>query len=292
MIVGTRGSRLAMAQTDMFIRALRSGYPDLRVETRIVATTGDRVRDRPLSALGVGAFVKELDHQILEGRIDVAVNSLKDMPVDLTPGIAMAAVLPRGPVEDVIIPDVAIEDLPGGAIVGTSSVRRRALVLSRRRDLVLRELRGNVPTRLRKLREGEYDAIIVARAGLERLGFEGEYRILDPQRFVPAVGQGTIAAVCSAGSPTEEMLRPLDYPPTRAEVEAERRILRLLGGGCSVPIGLWARMRGGSVRIVGVVLSEDGATISGVDEEISLDDLDAGIERIGVRMKRDMEALR
>jgi len=290
MIVGTRGSKLARVQTDLFVSVFRERHPDVPVEIKTVATTGDRVKDRPLSSLGgLGAFTKELDQQIVAGNIDVAVNSLKDMPVKLTPGVTMVAVLPRGPVEDVVVPSVLLDDLPPGAVVGTSSVRRRALVLSRRKDLVLRELRGNVPTRLRKVKEREYDAIIVARAGLERLGYDGEYLVLDPSEFVPAAGQGVIAAVCGEGSRWEPLLRSLDDRTTRIEVEAERHILKELGGGCSVPIGVYAKVDGESLKIMGVVLSEDGSRAARASEAIPIDRLPAGLESISAKLRRGME---
>ncbi|MFW5914215.1 MAG: hydroxymethylbilane synthase, partial [Thermoplasmatota archaeon] len=170
MIVGTRGSDLARAQARELVEALRAIRPGLEVEVRVVRTTGDRVTDRPLSSLGgFGAFVKELDQRLLEGQVDVAVNSLKDMPVEPTPGTALSAVLPRGPVEDVLVPGIPLDDLPKGAVVGSSSVRRRAQILNLRPDLEVRDIRGNVNTRLSKLGNG-YDAIVLARAGLVRLG--------------------------------------------------------------------------------------------------------------------------
>ena len=259
MIIGTRGSELARVQTGMVVSMLKERRPDLDVDVRTVTTTGDVVRDRPLGALGgFGAFTKELDRLIVDGDIDAAVNSLKDMPVDLTEGIELAAVLPRAPVEDVLLSPVPLEQLPPGAVVGTSSVRRRMQLLARRPDLDIRDLRGNVPTRIRKWKGGEYDAIVAARAGLVRLGLDEEYHILPPEVFVPSPGQGAIAVVCRAGSPHLPILRELDDARTRREVEAERRVLKGLGGGCSVPIGVWARVVDGSMVVKAVVSSENG----------------------------------
>lgn len=281
MIIGTRGSALALAQTRMVMEMLAARNVDLEVEVREVRTIGDRVIDRPLSTLGgYGAFTKELDQRIVDGEIDVAVNSLKDMPVDLTPGTKMAAVLPRGPVEDMLLSEVPLSELPLGAVVGSSSVRRRSLLEARRPDLNVRDLRGNVPTRIRKWKDGQYDAIVLARAGLERLGIREKGHVLDPEEFVPAPGQGAIALVCAEDSPYLPDLQALNDERTRAEVEAERYILRALGGGCSVPIGVWATMLGREIRIVATVTG--GAHMEGVhiDQTLPLSDMGTELDRI------------
>jgi hydroxymethylbilane synthase len=259
MIIGTRGSDLARVQTNIVVSMVKERRPDLEVEVRMVSTIGDVVTDRPLGSLGgFGAFTKELDRLIVDGEIDVAVNSLKDMPVDLTEGTALAAMLPRAPVEDVLLSAVPLEQLPSGAIVGTSSVRRKMQLLSRRPDLDIRDLRGNVPTRIRKWKEGQYDAIVAARAGLVRLGLNEAYHILAPEVFVPSPGQGAIAVVCRAGSPYLGVLKELDDESTRREVDAERRVLKGLGGGCSLPIGVWARTEGSKMIVKAVVNTEKG----------------------------------
>lgn len=279
MIIGTRGSELARVQTDMVIAMLKERHPELDVDVRIVATTGDVVRDRPLDALGgLGAFTKELDRFVVNGEIDVAVNSLKDMPVDLTEGTVLAAVLPRAPVEDVLLSDIPLEQLRPGAVVGTSSMRRRMQLLARRPDLDIRDLRGNVPTRIRKWKDGEYDAIVAARAGLVRLGLDEGHHTLPPEIFVPAPGQGAIAVVCRAGSPCLPVLRELDDATTRTEVNAERRVLKGLGGGCSVPIGVWARVVDGSMDIKAVVSSEKGEMR--VERTLAADECDEGLEEL------------
>ncbi len=272
MIIGTRGSELARVQTGMVVSMLKERRPDLDVDVRTVTTTGDVVRDRPLGALGgFGAFTKELDRLIVDGDIDAAVNSLKDMPVDLTEGIELAAVLPRAPVEDVLLSPVPLEQLPPGAVVGTSSVRRRMQLLARRPDLDIRDLRGNVPTRIRKWKEGEYDASL-----------DEEYHILPPEVFVPSPGQGAIAVVCRAGSPHLPILRELDDARTRREVEAERRVLKGLGGGCSVPIGVWARVVDGSMVVKAVVSSENGEVRAErtLDPDACGEDLDELVEEL------------
>ncbi len=281
MIVGTRGSALAMAQTKIVMGMLASRDPDLELEVLEVRTTGDRVTDRPLSTLGgYGAFTKELDQRILEGQIDVAVNSLKDMPVDLTPGTKMAAVLPRGPVEDMLLSEVPLEELPSGAVVGSSSVRRRSLLEAKRPDLRVRDLRGNVPTRIKKWKDGQYDAIVLARAGLDRLGITEKGFILDPEEFVPAPGQGAIALVCTEHSPHLHVLQALNDIRTRTEVEAERYVLRALGGGCSVPIGVWASMQGSELRIVGTVTGRSRENTVHVDKVVRLSEMRAELDSI------------
>jgi hydroxymethylbilane synthase len=290
MIIGTRGSRLALAQTELFIERFKMHFPDEEVEVRMVKTRGDKVIDRPLSSLGgYGAFVKELDQQLVEGNVDVVVNSLKDMPVDPTDGTCICAVLPRGPVEDVILPNMALDDLPPGAKVGTSSVRRAALLLNRRPDLEMVDIRGNVPTRIRKMKEGKYDAIIIARAGLQRLNLDEEYHLLDPLLFVPAPGQGAIAAVCRNDDPIGDMVREIDHPPTSREVDLERKILKLLGGGCSVPLGVLAISTSVAIRVLGAVLSPDGRNCVRVDEVLGFEEIEHRLESIVQRLGRGFE---
>jgi hydroxymethylbilane synthase len=288
MIIGSRNSALAMAQTRKVVEMMAVRSPDLAIEVLEVRTEGDRVTDRPLASLGgVGAFTKELDQRIVSGEIDVAVNSLKDMPVDMTPGTTLAAVLPRGPVEDVLLSSVPLDALPSGAVVGSSSVRRRSMLLAKRPDLVVKDLRGNVPTRIRKWKEGGYDAIVLARAGMVRLGIEEQYYLLDPAEFIPAPGQGAIAIVCASGSPYLHDLRQLDDLRTRTEVEAERAILKALGGGCSVPIGVWAIKEGGALRIRAVVVGDKGEL--SVDRSVSLDDVGKVVDEIADTLRPAME---
>lgn len=288
MILGTRASELARTQTDTVVAMLRERRPDLDIEIKLVRTTGDIVKDRPLSALGgFGAFVKELDNLIVAGEIDGAVNSLKDMPVDLTAGTEISAVLPRAPVEDVLLSDVPLDRLPEGAVVGSSSVRRKMQLLAQRPDLEVRDLRGNVLTRIRKWEEGEYDAIVLARAGLRRLGLPERGFALDPEEFIPAVGQGAIAVVCREGSEHSAVVRELDDIRTRSEVEAERYVLKALGGGCSVPIGIWARREGEDMRIKGVVFSQNGEARA--ERRIAMNDLKGGLDELARELAVGLE---
>ena len=293
MIIGTRGSRLAVAQTNIVMARLEELYPELGVEMKMIATTGDKVRDRPLKTLGgFGAFVKELDDRILSGEIDVSVNSLKDMPVVPTEGTRIVAVLGRGPVEDVLVSERDLHELPTGAVVGTSSVRRRALLLNLRPDLDVHDLRGNVTTRMNRLREGKYDAIVLARAGLDRLEVDCRHYVLDPKEFIPAVGQGAIALSCAADSPYSEKLAALNDTETRLCVEAERYVLAGLGGGCSVPIGIWAVKELDHLHIRGIVLREDGRRAFRLDRCIEMANCRTGLNSFIDEMSKGCEGLR
>lgn len=277
---------MAVAQTRMAVALLAERCPDLEVEIMVIRTVGDRVTDRPLSSLGgLGAFTKELDQRIVAGEIDVAVNSLKDMPVDLTSGTVLAAVLPRGPVEDVLLAPVPFDELPPGAVIGSSSVRRRSLIKNRRPDLVVRDLRGNVPTRVRKWKEGEYDAIVLARAGLERLGIEEGGFVLDPAVFTPAPGQGAIAIVCGENSPYLRHLQRLDDDRTRTEVEAERYVLKRLGGGCSVPIGVWAVREGANLRVHGSITADERGKGLFIERTVPVQGMAMGLDEMVEEMR-------
>ena len=207
MKVCTRDSELAMKQTEMFMEALGKKHPGVDVEIMPMKSSGDLDLSSPLDKLqGFGAFVKELDTALLSGKADVSVNSMKDMPVDVPEGLCIAAVLPRGPICDVSIP-CALSDIPKGATVGTSSIRRSAEIREHRPDLILKNLRGNVRTRLSKLESGMYDAIILAHAEVYRLGIDMEMHMLPPDEFVPAPAQGAIAVVCrSDDTETIELL--------------------------------------------------------------------------------------
>jgi len=270
MIIGTRGSALALAQTKMVMSGIRRIDASIDIEVREIRTMGDDVTDRPLADLGGGgAFVRELDRMVAAGQVDIAVHSMKDMPAVMAEGVQVAAVLERGPVEDVLISDAPLEDLPKGARVGSSSPRRRALLLEARPDLSIVDIRGNVPTRIRKLREGGCDAIVLARAGLERLGIEERWHALDPEVFVPAAGQGAIAVTCRAGSDHHAVLSKLNDRDAFVTAETEREVLRELNAGCSMPIGVLARSEGegrGVVRLIAA--ASDGKKIMRTTETL------------------------
>jgi hydroxymethylbilane synthase len=229
-----------------------------------IETLGDRVRDRALSQLGGdGVFTKEIQRALLAQAVDVAVHSLKDLPTAPVPGLVLAAVPPRGPTGDVFVSHrhPCFDDLPLGAVVGTSSLRRRAQALHRRPDLRLVDLRGNIETRLRKLVDEDLGAIVLAQAGLERLGLEKHIKeILDPQWMLPAVGQGALGLECRAeDGVTLALLSSVDDRSTHLAVLAERALLRGLGGGCLVPMGAWAAASADHLELRGAVLSPDGA---------------------------------
>jgi hydroxymethylbilane synthase len=261
--LGTRGSQLALWQANFIAERLRPVVEPRPVELVIIETHGDQVQDRPLSQLGgFGVFTKAIQDALLEGRIDAAVHSLKDLPTIPVAGLALTAVPPRGPSGDafVSLKHARFVDLPQGAVVGTSSLRRRAQLLNERPDLTLIDLRGNVETRLRKLREQNLDAIILAEAGLLRLGL-GQHitELLDAKWMLPAVGQGAIGLECrEADEQTRHLVEALTDPMTWSAVLAERAMLYALGGGCLVPIGAWTQIAGGTLTIRGTVLSADG----------------------------------
>ena len=265
LIIGTRGSKLALAQTTWVADALRAAHPDLEIETRIIGTRGDasQAANVPLSSFGEkGIFAKELETALLAGEIDLAVHSMKDLEHTLPDGLVIAAVPPREDPRDALIGST-LDALPLGARVGTGSVRRRALLLSRRPDLELLEIRGNIDTRLRKWREGQYDAICLAVAGLNRLGLqENIAEILDPDWFTPDPGQGALAIEARLGDRrVRDWLLPLDDAVASANVTAERAFLRAIGGGCKTPIGALATGYGWGMDTKGMVASPDGTVI-------------------------------
>jgi hydroxymethylbilane synthase len=262
---GTRGSRLAVAQSNQVADALRAR--GLEVELVTIRTSGDRLADVALADFGGKAlFVKEIEEALLDGRVDAGVHSLKDMPAVLPEGLCLAAFPPREDPRDVLLMRAGgggLDDLPRGARVATSSLRRRALLLARRPDLRVEPIRGNVDTRLRKLDEGFYDAMVMARAGLDRLGLKPEHsHLLSSQELLPAVGQGILGVeVRAADQPVLEALSSLDDVAARAEALAERAFLRRLGAGCHTPVAGLARLTGTTVEMDGLVSSLDGRTV-------------------------------
>jgi hydroxymethylbilane synthase len=262
--IGTRGSRLALWQAEHVAQRLRPLVAPREVVLVEIVTAGDQVRDVPLPNLGgEGVFTKEIQRALLAGTVDVAVHSLKDLPTAAVTGLTLAAVPVRGPVGDVFVSrrHRAFDALPVGAVLATSSLRRRAQVLHRRPDLRLIDIRGNVETRLRKLADQDIDGLILAQAGLERLGLSDAItEILDSAWMLPAVGQGALGLECRADdSATTDLIRRLDDAPTRQAVLAERACLRALGGGCQVPIGVASSRTGDMLALTGVVLKPDGS---------------------------------
>ena len=268
--IATRGSALALRQTALVRERLIAAYADLgregAVEIVRIRTTGDRVQDRPLAEIGgKGLFAKEIEEALYDGRADLAVHSLKDLETRLPAELALAAILPRADPRDALIARGAVDlaALPQGARVGTSSLRRRAQLLSRRPDLAIVPLRGNVDTRLGRLAAGAVDAIVLALCGLERLGrAELATAILEPAVMLPAVGQGALALECRADD--EEMrtlLRPLDDPDTALCVAAERAMLAALDGSCRTQFAGVAVIAGGRLAIEGLLATPNGSTV-------------------------------
>jgi hydroxymethylbilane synthase len=265
LTIGTRGSPLALAQARMTAEALAfaAGITVSAIAIEVISTTGDRTQDRPLSEIGgKGLFTKEIDNAQLEGLVDVAVHSSKDLPTELPDGLVIAGFLPREDVRDALIAPRfgTLLALPAGARVGTVSLRRQALVRKLRPDLRVEALRGNVETRLNKARSGEFEAVILAMAGLKRLGLAAEVtEALDEMSFVPAVGQGAIALVTRGNdAATRALIARFAHRTTEIELAAERAFLAVLDGSCRTPIGGQARAAGGRVVFHGIVLSPDG----------------------------------
>lgn len=262
LILATRGSALALAQTELVATALRATHAGLTVRVEVVSTRGDAEPAEPVEALGAGAFVTEVQAAVLEGRADVAVHSYKDLPTRPLAGMTVAAVLQRADPRDALVSrrGVVLAYLEEGARVGTGSRRRAAQLLRRRRDLNVTPIRGNVDTRLARLDEGSFDAIVVAAAGLARLGMRARIaEAFDVEVMVPAAAQGAVALETREGDETVGMLlAPLHHTDTAFEVEAERATLAALGAGCNAPVGVLARALPDSMTIDGVVLTDDG----------------------------------
>jgi hydroxymethylbilane synthase len=264
VVIGTRGSSLALCQAEIVQAKLEERFPDQAFRLQAIKAEADARPDVPLIAMsGEGVFVRELEAALLEGRIDLAVHSLKDLPLAIPSGLRLAAILERDEPRDALVSSsgAAFDRLPAGARVGTSSLRRRSQLLSRRHDVELLDIRGNVDTRLRKLDEGRYDAVVVAACGLIRLGLEERItELLEFSVMLPEPGQGALAVEARGEDrQTLERLRVLDDPPTRASVEAERAFLQALGGGCRVPIAAYAALEGGTLKIEGAVIAPDGS---------------------------------
>ncbi len=263
VVIGTRASKLALWQAHHIADALRSEYPDLNVEIRHMVTTGDKILDVPLAKIGgKGLFTKELEQAMLAGEIDLAVHSLKDMPTQLPEGLILGAITERADAADALVSVKynSLAELPSGAKVGTSSLRRKAQLLHHRPDLTILDLRGNLDTRLRKLDEGQFDAILLAAAGLKRLGWQERIREeLPPEICLPAVGQGALAIECRADdSESRERIAFLDHLPTHQGAAAERAYLHRVEGGCQVPLGVYATVTKNELRLEAAVYSLDG----------------------------------
>ena len=261
--LGTRGSALARWQTDHIAMLLQTAHPGLSIEVVVIGTHGDRVLDTPLPLLGgKGVFTAELEAALRSSVIDFAVHSLKDLPTETPEGLVVGAIPARADAADALVSGAGytLATLPAGASVGTSSRRRAAQLLHLRPDLHALDIRGNVDTRLRKAFNGEYDAILLACAGLERLGrLDAVTQRLSLEEMLPAPGQGALAVQCRDEAAALELLAPISHAATTAAVRAERAFLAGLGGGCALPIAAYAEIVGGELVLRGRVSSRDGA---------------------------------
>lgn len=266
LAIGSRGSLLAMTQSNWVRERIKSFRPEFDVQINKISTSGDKITDVALAKIGgKGLFTKEIENELLSGGIDLAVHSMKDLPTELPQGLKIGAVPLREDPNDALISrdNVKLSQLPEGSVVGTCSLRRRAQLLAYRPDLKIVDLRGNLDTRLRKLEEGEYDAIVLACAGIRRLGRQEVIsEILKTDIIVPAVGQGALCIeIRSDNSFVEELLEPLNHLETEYAVRAERALMAELEGGCQVPVGGHARMEKGLLTLCGMVASIDGDRI-------------------------------
>ncbi|HXD32370.1 MAG TPA: hydroxymethylbilane synthase [Pyrinomonadaceae bacterium] len=271
IVIGSRGSQLALVQSEWVKAKLERLNSGLEIVIEVIKTTGDVVQQAPLSQIGgKGVFTKELEDALLDGRVDLAVHSLKDLPTIVQDKLAITAICEREDPRDALVLPApssftcnSLNDLKAHSVVGTSSPRRLAQLQRARPDLVFKELRGNVDTRLRKLDEGQYDALLLAAAGLRRLGLTDRVSLaIDPAQMLPAVGQGALGLQTrSDDAPTNAIVGELNHPDTSVACEAERAFLRALGGGCQLPIAAHAVVAGEIVTVDGLVASRDGKTI-------------------------------
>jgi hydroxymethylbilane synthase len=284
VLLGTRGAKLALTQAEACAGKLRAA--DLEVEVRIIRTTSDHHPETPLSVIDRrDVFTRQLDEALLGGEIDLAVHSLKDVPTELPAGITLAAITERHDPSDVLVSEERYDvwGLPEGAVVATSSLRRRAQLLNRRPDLRVVEIRGNVDTRVRKMRAGEADAVVLARAGLDRLGLAVPHAVIPPDVMLPAVGQGALTAATLEDHPLHSIFREtLNHGESERATLAERAMLQTLEGGCRVPVGALGVAEDDLVRLRGVVASPDGALVYGGEAE--------GVdpEEVGERLAREL----
>jgi hydroxymethylbilane synthase len=280
LVIASRESALALWQARHIQARLQALYPGMQVDILGMTTTGDQILDSPLARIGgKGLFVKELEQALAEGRADLAVHSMKDVPMNLPDGFELAATGEREDPRDAFVSNLhsSLESLPAGSIVGTSSLRRQSQLMARLPHLKIESLRGNLQTRLRKLDEGQYAAIILAAAGLKRLGLEQRIAsLIEPDESIPAVGQGALGIeICAGREDLLALLAPLNHPDTAACVIAERATSRALAGSCQVPLGAFAVIRDGSMRMTGFVASVDGSRMVRAEVRGSPQDADA-----------------
>ncbi len=287
--IGTRGSQLALYQAKKVKATLEEIFPELQVELKIIKTKGDKILDVALSKIGdKGLFTKEIENELIDGSVDIAVHSLKDLPTTLPEGLKLGAVLERAEFRDALVSlnGKKMADLKAGDVIATSSLRRIAGLLKVNNQIVIKDIRGNVNSRLKKMEEGYCDAMIMAAAGLQRLGLD-EYitEIIDPEVLMPAVSQGAIAIETRLNDPeVDELMAKVNHPETWNTILAERAFLAHLEGGCQVPLGCYSKFEDGILNMSGFVASVDGKQY--IREDIS-EEITKGAE-IGVRLAEKM----
>jgi hydroxymethylbilane synthase len=286
LIAGTRGSRLALVQTNHVIEMLSEVCKD-KIEKKIIKTKGDRIRDSQLYSMDSrGLFTRELDMAVLNEEVDLAVHSLKDVPSDLDPDLAIAAVPPRESPAEVLVSRLDWEDLPPGSKLGTSSLRREAFCNHHQKNFKMEPLRGNIDTRIRKVMDGEVHATIMAEAGLKRLGLEEHIKRRFPvEYFTPAAGQGALAVITRADSELISSIGRITHHPSLQEVTAEKTLLRELGAGCQCPLGVIGRATGNQLTLYAVLLTREGEMLRKVTVRGPL----AEAEDIGKKAAKEME---
>ena len=298
--IGTRGSKLALIQTESVCAALRAAHPSLEVEVLVIKAAGDwkpaqgevRLCEQ---AGGKGQFVKDIEEYILNGHIDIGVHSLKDVPTFMPDGLIINHFLPRADVRDVFISKkaVSLDEWPEGAVIGTSSVRRQSVILNRRPDLKVVTFRGNVDTRIEKLEAGQVDAIILAAAGLKRMGRERDITsYIEPEAMLPAVGQGVVGIESRAGdADIHALLEAINHMPTRLTTLAERGLVAVLNGSCGTPIGAYAmRVESGDMRLRGFFASPDGCEMFEAEETAPVATADDA-HALGLRVGRQLKSI-
>lgn len=289
LTIATRKSPLAMWQAEHVAAELKKAHPDIRVELMGMTTQGDKILDTPLAKIGgKGLFIKELEQGLISGEADIAVHSMKDVPVELPQGLHLPVIMQREDPRDAFVSNRYrdIDELPQGACVGTSSLRRQCQLAELRPDLVIKSLRGNVNTRLRKLDDGEYDAIILAAAGLKRLGFEERITaLIGPEQSLPAIGQGAVGIECRIEDQrVNELIAPLHHPETAYCIRAERALNQRLNGGCQVPIAGYAMLESGNLWLRGLVGEPDGSRVIRGEVEGATNEADAMGEGLADRL--------
>lgn len=295
LVLATRRSKLALAQARAFVRTLEGKVAGLGVEELHVVTTGDKIVDVSLSKIGgKGLFTKEVEEALLDRRADFAVHSFKDVPAEIADAFVIAAIPARADARDVLVSRTGekLASLPKGAKLGTSSLRRRLEILAVRPDLTVIEMRGNVDTRLRKLDDGEFDAIVLARAGLDRLGLS--HRVtedLDPALCIPAAGQGALAIQCRADDEnTRAILGTLHDPETAVAVACERGVMAAVGGGCTVPFGAYAVREGGSLFLRALLAKEDGSAKRRIERRFPWPNGEEEARAVGIAVGGELKA--